>query len=69
MIGFGGRFIVFNATFINIIVISWRLILFREGNRSARKKNTDLPNLLHNVVLCTPRLSGIRTHNVSGDRH
>jgi len=22
-----------------------------------------------NVVLSTPRLSGIRTHNVSGDRH
>jgi len=25
--------------------------------------------LSHNVVLCTPRLSGIRTHNVIGDRH
>ena len=25
--------------------------------------------LSHNVVLSTPRLSGIRTHNVSGDRH
>jgi hypothetical protein len=26
-------------------------------------------NLSHNVVSCTPRLSGVRTHNVSGDRH
>ena len=25
--------------------------------------------LSHNVVLSTPRLSGIRIHNVSGDRH
>ena len=25
--------------------------------------------LSHNVVLSTPRLSGIPTHNVSGDRH
>ena len=25
--------------------------------------------LSHNVVSSTPRLSGVRTHNVSGDRH
>jgi hypothetical protein len=25
--------------------------------------------LTHNVVLSTPRLSGVRTHNVNGDRH
>ena len=25
--------------------------------------------LLHNVVLSTPSRSGIRTHNISGDRH
>jgi hypothetical protein len=25
--------------------------------------------LLHNIVLSKPRLSGIRTHNDSGDRH
>ena len=60
---------MFNATFINITVIAWWSVLFHEGNRSARKKNTDLPNLLHNVVSCTPRLSGIRAHNVRGDRH
>jgi len=35
------------------------------------EKTTDLPQvndtLSHNVVSSTPRLSGIRTHNVSGD--
>ena len=25
--------------------------------------------LSHNVVSITPRLSGVKTHNVSGDRH
>ena len=37
------------------------------------EKSTDLPQitdtLSHNVVSSTPRLSGIRTHNISGDRH
>jgi hypothetical protein len=37
------------------------------------EKTTDLPQitdtLSHNVVSSTPRLSGIRTHNISGDRH
>ena len=38
------------------------------------EKTTDLSQitgktLSHNVVSSTPRLSGIRTHNVSGDRH
>ena len=36
---------------------------------------TDLPQVTdklyqsHNVISSTPHLSGIRTHNVSGDRH
>jgi uncharacterized membrane protein len=37
------------------------------------KKNIDLvqvtDKLYHNVVSSTPRLNGIRIHNVSGDRH
>jgi len=40
------------------------------GNR--RKPPTchkSLSNLSNNVVSSTPRLSGIQTHNVSGDRH
>jgi hypothetical protein len=31
--------------------------------------NTTFNNISAIVVLSSPRLSGIRTHNVSGDRH
>ena len=59
------RVIVFNATFSNISVISWRKAEYL-------KKTTNMPQvtdklLSHNVVSSTPRLSGILTHNVSGD--
>ena len=37
------------------------------GNRSSCRKS--LTNSITSVVSSTPRLSGIRTHNVSGDRH
>jgi len=38
------------------------------------EKTTDLPQITdklfsHNVVSSTPRLSGVRTHNVSDDMH
>ena len=42
------------------------------GNRSTEKKLTcrkSVTNLSHNFVSCTLRLSGILTHNVSGDSH
>jgi hypothetical protein len=54
---------VFNATFNNISVISWRLVLLVE-------KTTDLSqvtNKKHNDVHLT--LIEIRTHNSSGERH
>jgi hypothetical protein len=35
------------------------------GNRSARRK----PPICQQTLSSTPLLSGIRTHNVSGDRH
>jgi len=38
------------------------VIFFGGGNRSTGKKP-------HNVVSSTPPMSGIRTHNVSGDMH
>jgi hypothetical protein len=47
---------VFNATFNNISVTSWRSVLLVE--------ETGVPG---DVVSGTPRLSGIRTHNFSGD--
>ena len=56
---------VFNVTFNNISAISRRSVLLVE--------ETGVPGItdkLHlNVVSSTPRLSGARTHNVSGDNH
>ena len=58
------RVMVFDATFNNISAISWRSDLSVEETKVSGKKP-----LSHNVASSTPRLSGIRTHNVSGDRH
>ena len=64
---------VFSATFNNISVISWRSILFVEETElpgeNHRPAASNLQALSHNVVSSTPRLSGIRTHNFSDDRH
>jgi hypothetical protein len=66
---------VFNATFNNISVISWQSVLLVE-KPGVPRENTDLSqvtvklyHIIINVVLSTPRLSGVRTHNISGDRH
>ena len=62
-----------NATFNNISVILWRLVLLMEKTRVPGENHGPVANrwqsLSHNVVSSTPRLSGIRTHNVSGDRN
>jgi len=44
--------------------------LYRGGQFYLQRKS-EYPEktLSHNVVSCTPRLSKIRIHNVSGDRH
>ena len=65
---------VFNATFNNISVISWRSVLLVEET-GIPEKTTNLPQvtdkLYHiiNVVSSTHRLSGIQTHNISGDKN
>jgi len=64
---------VFNATFNNISVMLWRSVLLVEETGVSRENHRPVAShwqtLSHNVVLNTPRLSGIRTHNISGDMH
>ena len=64
---------VFNATFNNMSVISWRPVLSMEETRVPGENHQPVAShqqfLSHNVSSSTSRLSGIRTHNVSGDRH
>jgi len=40
-----------------------------ETGENHRPVASHLQTLSHNVVSSTLRLSGVRTHNVSGDRH
>jgi len=64
---------VFNTTFKNNSVLSWRSILLIEETgvtgENHRPTASHGQTLSHNVVSSTYRLCGIRTHNVSGNRH
>ena len=64
---------VFNATFNNISAISRRSVLLMKETGIPGKNHRPVAShwqtLSHIVVLSTPRLSGIRTHYVSGDRN
>ena len=64
---------VFNATFNNISVISWQSVLLVEKigvpKENHRPATSHWQALSHNVVSSSPHLIGVRTHNVSGDRH
>ena len=60
-------FMVLNATFNNISVISWRSVLLAEGNQITGEKHPHRQMLPHNVVHLA--LIEIRAHNNSGDRH
>ena len=66
-------FMVFNATFNNISVISWRSVLLEKETGVQGENHWPVAShwrtLSHNVASSTPRLSGIRTQNFSGDRH
>jgi hypothetical protein len=67
---------VFNTTFNNISVISWRSVLLM-GETGVPGENhrpvaSHCQTLLHNVVSSTPcheQGSDLRNHNLSDDRH
>ena len=64
---------VFNAILNYISVISWRSVLLMEETgvlwETQRHAASHWQTLSRNVVSSTPGINGIRTHNVSGDRH
>ena len=66
-------FMVFNAIFNYISVISWQSVLLMKETgvpgKNHRPATSHGQTLSHNVVSSTPRLGGIQTHNVSSDRH
>ena len=61
---------VFNATFNNISIISWRSVLLVEETRGPGENHRPVTchwqTLSHNVAYLA--LIEIRTHNISGDR-
>jgi len=61
---------MFNATFNNISVISWRSVLLVEETRGHGENHWPVTShwqtLSHNVVSSTPHLGRIRNHNFSG---
>ena len=63
-------FMGLKATSNNIPVISWQsVLLVEETEENDRPVASHSQTLSHNVVSSASRLSGIRAHNVSGDRH
>jgi hypothetical protein len=59
-----------NAWYSNISAITWRSVLLVDETGENHRPVASLGQTLsHNVVSSTPRLSEIRTQNISGDKH
>ena len=69
---YGVRVIVFDATFNDITLISWLSVLLGEEAEVSGENHWPVASrwhtLSHNAVSSTSLLSGVQTHNVSGDR-
>ena len=66
-------FMVLNATFNDISVISWMLVLLEEET-GVPGKNTNVPQItdkLYHIMIywVHPTMNGVQTHNISGDGH
>jgi hypothetical protein len=62
------RYIVLNAIFNNISVISWSSVLWVEKTEYPLK-STDLPQVTGKLYRVPIAMIGIKIHNFSGDKH